>query len=98
MSSNVCNRKHRPLEAVVNIPYFLENMPQLLFISSLLQCDIYSRVVLIRGRRLILLRVLACNLVTSTFTRLFPADAVTDRQEFVFVCNFMLTSLLGSPS
>ena len=91
MSSNVYNRKHRALEVVVNIPYFLENMPQLLFISSLLQCDIYSRVVLIRGRHLISLGVLTCNLVTSTFTRQFPADAVTDHEEFVFVCSFMCT-------
>ena len=75
------------------IPYFLEKMPQLLFISALPQCGIYSRAPLIRGRRLIPLRVLTCKHVPSTFTRQFPADAMTDHGEFVFVCSFMCTSL-----
>ena len=50
---------------------------------------------------LIPLRVLTCNLVPSTFTRQFPADAMTDHEEFVFVCSFMCTRLatvLGSLS
>ena len=64
----------------------------------LFEGGVYSRAALIRGRYLILLRVLMCNIVPSTFTRQFPADAMTDCEEFVFVCSFMCTSLLGSPS
>ena len=52
----------------------------------------------IRGQNLIPLRVLTCNLVPSTFTCQFPADTMTCRKEFVFVCSFMCTSLLGSLS
>ena len=59
--------------------------------------QLYRKAALILGRRLISLRVLTCNLVPSTFTRQFPADAMTDHGEFVFVCSFMCTSLLGSP-
>ena len=29
--------------------------------------------------------ILTCNLIPSTFTRQFPADTMTDREEFVFV-------------
>ena len=65
------------------------------FISSLPQCGVYSRAALIRGQCLISLPLLTRNLVPSTFTRQFPADAMTDREE-CFVCSFMCTSLLGS--
>ena len=83
----------------IQIPYFLEMTQQLLLISVLPQCGVYSRAALNRGRRLIPLRVLTtCNLVPSTFTRQFPADAMTDREECFFVCSFMCTSLLGSSS
>ena len=34
----------------------------------------------------------------AALIRQFLADAMTDREEFVFVYNFMCTSLLGSPS
>ena len=78
---------------------FLKKMPRLLFFSALPQCGVYSRVALIRGAAFnVPLRVLTCNLVPSTFTRQFPADTMTDHEEFVFVCSFMCTSLLGSPS
>ena len=62
-------------------------------------CNVASiRGRLFPGRRLIPLRVLTCNFVPSTFTCQFPADAMTDREEFVFICSFMCTGLLGSPS
>ena len=40
---------------------------------------VYSRTELIQGWRLIVLWVLTCNPVPSTFTRQFPVDAMTDR-------------------
>ena len=49
--------------------------PQLLFISALPLCGDNSR---------------TCNLCTynyNTFIRQFPADAMTEREEFVFVCS-----------
>ena len=82
----------------INLSYFLENMPLLLFISTLPQCGVYLRPALIRGRCLIPLRVFTCNPVPSSFMRQFPTDAMTDCEEFVFICSFMCTSLLGSLS
>ena len=51
---------------------------QMLFISALPQCGVYSKAALIRGWRLIPLRVFTCNRVPSTFTHQFPADAMID--------------------
>ena len=42
--------------------------------------------------------VLTCKYVPSTFTCQLPADIVTNHGEFVFICSFICTSLLGSPS
>lgn len=47
----------------VRIPYFLEMLPVPLLISSLLQHCIYSRMVLIRGRHLILPRITSIILI-----------------------------------
>ena len=78
---------HRNAATIRGRLLFEVQMSWLLFISALPQCGDYSMAVLIRGRRLISLRVLTCNFVPSTFTRQFPADAMTDYGEFVFICS-----------
>ena len=63
-----------------SISYFLEKNAMATII--IFQC--YHNAAHIRWRRLILLRVLMCNFIPSTFTRQFSADTMTDREEFIF--------------
>ena len=70
----------------------------ILFISVLPQCGVCSKLAfyLITCTRVRATLYLYLYVLPSTFIHQFPADTMTDHEEFVFVCSFVCTSRPGS--